>query len=1069
MRRGLLLVAALMLLPARPAAAQEEEKTGIASLPRRCGICHLERVESAAGAFNFLSLKTVEGAGEEGLCYSCHNGIVMDSRRSTWAGRQHRAGGRDATAAPGRTPSCGTCHDPHVQETGVSTFMRYREGYFKHCVTCHGRTATAGHPAAAVRDGILPDCGSCHRVHRAAGERLFVKTSLGDLCSSCHGDNPSRRGTGAGQETHPSGTGAPDCDSCHSVHKRSEGKLVRPGVINSLLCRECHKDHAATGKSPTSHPVTPGGAQCLTCHSAHNGARLDGRSALLAVKPAGLDDLCQSCHGDQAAGSQGWNHPVGRPLESPDEDKIAKLKKYGGHLNPAGEVQCISCHKSHRAFPGTAGLVVKSQALCLYCHAAQNSLAPKTARFGTHPVSVRPKEAIVSPRLVKAGGEIGQGGELICTTCHRTHGGGEGTSSLVLPPSEYSCTICHTAEAGVGDTPHGSAAGADPCLECHGHHGWAIPLEESQMGGSAVEKVCWHCHGPGGSAPMSGYFGHIVGVPPSSKIRDRDLPLFWSDGRRLENGLITCATCHDAHRNPAGNFLRITAEETQSNICLGCHRSMEAVTGTKHDIARFFPGESNRRGESAARTGPCGACHLVHSGGPGESWARDVKVLPGEPGELAAFCADCHQQGSFAQGKVVGEKSHPPLEVLEQRPDTPVVECGGCHNPHVWNPLDRKDKGDFFVDGNGSNSFLVKPADRDSRLCLGCHEEKKAVAGSKHDVRGGDDENGGVCMECHLPHGGESLFMWSAPLESTGDYGTGTCLSCHGSGGTAPSDVLEGPGHPVGVNPGPDTGQDLPRYSESGRKLYRGSVACATCHDPHVWSPLGKGAPATAGPATSFLRLPADGFSPLCFPCHANRSLVVGTDHDLRVTAPESVNLDGETPDESGVCGACHKVHGAPVKFALWNRAAGRGMDPQSTYCRSCHEEGAMEEASVPARIENHLVDYPGKGLVGRPFQRRQTSFAAISASGFEIFNEKGEKESHGFISCATCHDAHRWEPDTTRSGTGIPLDGDLKNSFLKVRNTFAVGKAFCRECHAEDTLEHFQLYHEPDYRGSNE
>ena len=48
-----------------------------------------------------------------------------------------------------------------------------------------------------------------------------------------------------------------------------------------------------------------------------------------------------------------------------------------------------------------------------------------------------------------------------------------------------------------------------------------------------------------------------------------------------------------------------------------------------------------------------------------------------------------------------------------------------------------------------------------------------------------------------------------------------------------------------------------------------------------------------------------------------------------------------------------------------------------------------------------------------------------------------------------------------------VPMDGDLRNSFLKVRNTFSVGKAFCRECHADDTLEHFQRYHDSDYEGS--
>jgi len=774
-----------------------------------------------------------------------------------------------------------------------------------------------------------------------------------------------------------------------------------------------------------------------------------------------------------SGGDEGWNHPVGSARAASEGSMISRLADYGGIFGEDSEVICLSCHRSHNALRGTAQLVVSRQALCLYCHKEQNSLAPKLARFGTHPVSVRPDRASIAAPLLEAGGKVGAGGELICLTCHRIHSGERGTAGLVLPPDRYACTLCHAEKGEIASTPHNLGEGGDPCLGCHGQHGWSIPLESVSMGGSVIEKVCWYCHGPEGSSPMSDYFGHIVGIPPSGSTGGRDLPLFWQDGRRLQRGLITCATCHDPHRSPAASFLRVERDERKSDLCLGCHRRQEVVKDTKHDISSYFPGEKNRRGESAAETGPCAACHLVHSGGPGKSWARAVSAAPGEAGALSDFCSDCHSEGSFAQGKTVEERLHPHQDALAERPGVQPVECDGCHDVHLWNPLDPSDRGDFFTDGDGSTSFLLSPASGQSRLCRSCHGDKAEVEGTKHDFAGAEKApgDGSLCGACHLPHGGDAVLMWPLPAEDAESYGSHTCFSCHGGDGENPPSPLAGDNHPTGVSPSSDPSEDLPLYLPSGRRYYRGKVSCGTCHDPHRWSPVtttGSVAISSSGPTTSFLRLPADGFSPLCFPCHSDRSMVVGTDHDLRVTAPGAVNSDGLTADDSGVCGSCHRVHGATYTPGLWNRALGAGEDPQSRYCRSCHDDGGLEEATVPPRFEVHLVSYPGKGMVSRIFTQRQSSLMNIS-SALSLYDEKGEAKNRGYISCVTCHDAHRWEPDTNRSGTGVPLEGDSRNSFLKVRSTFSVGQSLCIECHGDESLELYQGYHFPPRDGSPE
>ncbi len=1071
MRRLLpvLVLAALPLFPA-PSRGEEKQELRISSLPRGCGICHLDRVPARERDFSFLSLGTAEATGSRRVCYSCHNGIVRDSRRYIWSGRQHRAD--DPTGSPGRggRAACGTCHDPHTQTEGVGTFMRYARGYSGHCVECHperGGGNRGEHPAAGRGSGREGGCETCHQIHQAAGRGLVRAGSEGQLCVSCHGENPSRKGKGPGEASHPVDGRRLVCTTCHSPHRSARDGLVRQEAVDSSLCRQCHADHGSEASGKANHPLRPGGVECLSCHRSHNAPESEGKLPLLAEPLETLDSLCRHCH-PAGGGKEGkWDHPVGIADHAARENSSAKLAEYGGLFGADSEILCLSCHRSHNGTQDTAQLVVSRQALCLYCHTAQNSLAPNLARFGTHPISVKPERASIAASLLERGGKVGRGGELTCLTCHLTHGGEKDAAGLVLAPDEYTCTLCHAEKSETSSTPHNLDGGrTESCLGCHGHHGWSIPLDEVSMGGSVIERVCWYCHGPEGSAPMEAYFGHIVGIPLSGSMGAARLPLFWEDGRRLLKGLITCATCHDPHRSPSGSFLRLEDDERRSDLCLNCHKKQEVVKETKHDVAMYFPGQKNRRGENAGETGPCAACHLVHSSGPGKSWARSVSSAAGGEGEIAAFCADCHREGSLAQGKIIEERLHPHQDSLAERPVAEPVECSGCHDVHQWNPMTPSDRGDFFTGGDGSNSFLVAPAAGGSRLCLRCHEDKAAVQKTKHDFSGVPKRqgDGSLCGSCHLPHGGEPVLMWPTAPGADELYGSHTCLPCHGQGEAGGPSFVSDSSHPVGVSLPSDPGEALPLYLPSGQRYHSGKVSCGTCHDPHNWAPTSReGVPPSPlpGPTTSFLRIAADGFSPLCFPCHSESSMVVGTDHDLRITAPAAANLDGLTADESGVCGSCHRVHNAPSLPGLWNRGLGEGRDPQSTYCRSCHGEGGLKEATAPRRLEAHLVHYPGQGMVSRVFTRRVTSVLDLSTS-FPLYSPEGEVSDRGVISCATCHDPHLWEPDTQRSGTGIPQDGDMKNSFLKVKSTFAIGRSFCQECHGDDTLEFFQRYHFP-------
>jgi len=1038
-------------VPGQPVSAALESK-----LPRRCGVCHLDRApEGAAGHIAFKPPGNQAGAGDAGICYSCHNGIVSDDRRTLWSGRHHPSSGK---------VTCGSCHTPHVQAPNVRPFMRYQQGSYAFCTTCHpGRRAgdSGEHPAVAAEAGRAQDCGGCHMVHRAQGDGLIRAASAESLCAPCHGENPSRAGRGPGMTTHVTGKNGPPCLGCHNVHKTVGGKmLLDKAALDGRLCRQCHERNFSSGKGEANHPVAPDRAICISCHRMHNAEKPGARRGLLAAAWAEPDTICRRCHADVAGPGKGevWNHPLDVGAAGDDRPLVARLTKSGAFFAPGGRITCLTCHRSHAGRIGTPQLVTTREALCLYCHPAQNSLDPESAALGAHPISVKPRRARVDESFIKAGGTTGPGGELTCATCHRAHRGRPATPGLVIPRESYSCLLCHTREASIASTPHsaarapqaagGSAAAGGLCGGCHGEHGWRIPLGGAVEGSTTIERICAACHGAGAAgARFGGVTNHPLGITLPPGRGPSGLPLFWSDGRRYRQGVITCATCHDVHRaGPGGRFLRESPAGGGRDLCIGCHAAEAVVAGTRHDLVK-------------TRGTTCGPCHSVHDAFAVASWPAARGGGDRAAADLGDYCGVCHRAGGGADDSVITERFHP-ASLPSGAKGGKSVGCVGCHDPHRWNPSDATDRGGSAAGAAGTN-FLVRSAAGPAALCTGCHAAQAAVEGTPHDLtrRGGKVS---VCASCHSVHGAQPLAVALAQPKRPGTKpapGTDPCGICHAAGKMASGAIVGERGHPVGVSAGQDYGPDLPLYGSSGKRQAGGMIACATCHDPHSWSPAG-GSGSTSKAATSFLRMAADGYAPLCFPCHAEKSMVVGTDHDLRVTAPTTVNRDGQNAEASGVCGVCHAMHRAPEARALWNRDFGEGRDEGSRACTSCHRAGNDQGAHVPPRAEAHLLNYPGRGLTSRQFTLART--AAGESASIPVFAEDGSKADKGYLSCVSCHDVHRWEADVTNSGSGMAVEGDASNSFLRVRST-ALDRTLCAECHGESLVEHFKNYHFPE------
>jgi len=332
--------------------------------------------------------------------------------------------------------------------------------------------------------------------------------------------------------------------------------------------------------------------------------------------------------------------------------------------------------------------------------------------------------------------------------------------------------------------------------------------------------------------------------------------------------------------------------------------------------------------------------------------------------------------------------------------------CGTCHGFH-----------DIEAEGRVGEAPFVRMPNEYSQMCLACHPDQGAMQKVRnHPTRVelksppppglltryaqfGPDRVV-ICQSCHAAH---SPGVVLAPV---GD--SMLCLFCHvdkqGTGTAQDGGPWK---HPVNMKPDRDLKKIV--AGMAGAKLGAGGkLICATCHSTH------KG----VGPYV----LVSSGGPAFCGGCHTGEAEALsGTKHDLLKTAPGSRNLRGQSPEQSGICGACHFAHG-------WAQSVPQGADPVSGACLSCHREGGWAEKEAVGTFSHPVNVAPEKKL----------------ETGLPLWNLGGEER----VTCPSCHDPHRFWPGAQRPIPPFEVDGDPTNSFLRMESD-----ALCRECHPEKEL----------------
>lgn len=560
-----------------------------------------------------------------------------------------------------------------------------------------------------------------------------------------------------------------------------------------------------------------------------------------------------------------------------------------------------------------------------------------------------------------------------------------------------------------------------------------------------------------------------------------------------------CVTCHYSWGNDDSNKKLLDSQNVlpvaSLNMCYSCHHgavldSRQAIPFGEQHSTVYDPEEKKQayhkkplRKDEIPELYPhsdkndltCTSCHTPHNNNNNNenqptlyqdnhnAWLRGADYGSEQ-------CEACHEKNTKNSGREnakqfglnhpLGVKMHKPAKKSQHlSTDDPhlqkglpkilqagggvlakndAIVCQSCHQVH-----------------QGKTENLLTQTDKNGALCASCHkrqapkDEKAARKAGVHPVNVELEEPVEIrgikvksveCASCHSVHNGTlETALYPDKIKDTEEL----CIACHERQHAKDEKEAAKKGiHPMNLE------LDEPvKIAEIEVK----KIGCLSCHSVHAGKP----------DTPVLLEEYRDG--ELCENCHAGKQRVVGTDHDLRVTADETQNQQEETPHQSGVCGSCHTLHRGDEKNIFLSSivetdvkerdktAPGLKLDEM---CMNCHQkEGIGKDKEIE--------------FYGHPYQDM------VLRSDEEVMplveNQHEEIAELGTIACITCHEPHTWEPLKDLKTKDYPvldhkkqenLEGDIMNSFLRHKG---VAETFCVDCHGLEALPKYKYYHHKD------
>ena len=492
-----------------------------------------------------------------------------------------------------------------------------------------------------------------------------------------------------------------------------------------------------------------------------------------------------------------------------------------------------------------------------------------------------------------------------------------------------------------------------------------------------------------------------------------------SGAQRISNRAVgpkkNCISCHlswaSGYQPETTDPVRVPPVASE-RMCYSCHHG--AVIDSRIAIGRGeqHPNQHHQRNQEKAGTP--------------DKLPNDFTLVDtrGEP-RTRLYCGSCHTPHNVEAEAAIRRDpgyQNPWLRVLDHDGDL----CERCHESKI-NPVPEHGLPERGINHPLAIRLKAPPATesqgyaRDEHLQRGLPQpllDQGALLGSRRQL---------ICQSCHLVHGAETESLLPMNNEQSG-----MCEVCHQRHAARDLEEARRKGvHPVNI--------ELDEPVKMG-DIEINRVTCLTCHTAH------EGVEGT--PSLRFDH--RDGV--LCGYCHDGYEAVANSDHDLRLTANESLNRLREPPQKNGVCGSCHTLHRGdgemPFLYAVQS-APYQGSEHATVrdrLCLGCHvEEGVAKEALV-----EHF-SHPRADLILRS-----------APETMPLLAKEGVIDEFGEIGCITCHDPHRWSVDESPrlAGPGEPQNraGDVTNSFLRHRD---LKGTFCVGCHGLETRPKYKYFHD--------
>lgn len=442
----------------------------------------------------------------------------------------------------------------------------------------------------------------------------------------------------------------------------------------------------------------------------------------------------------------------------------------------------------------------------------------------------------------------------------------------------------------------------------------------------------------------------------------------------------------------------------------------------------------------------CGTCHTAH----GNDWNKSESALFMRSKNVdSSLCIDCHADHVKTSNNNHPMKSHKgkiPAELLAARSmfgKKQKVICQTCHRSHLTD-----------------NKKLLVVKSRNSQLCIICHEDKKQIIKSEHDLtnhkkrtknaKGQSIAQLGPCSGCHVAHGGTGRPLLATTKNRRKNDVWSQCIVCHSKGGIAGETVVGKFSHPVDVEisevnitvqrgkwKSSETNRklkSLPLFDKHGKLVdTNGRVQCPTCHDTH----------GTAGDSKHFLRLNQGSDARLCKNCHIRQTNITNTKHNINLYDKEKQNkLRLKKQSKKGICYTCHATHTAKAPNMLTlvskkvNKKARKGVSVIADHCSYCHKKnGAASDSALGDHSHPVSVSLSN----------------GMKAKNLPLFTSKGKRSKNnnmGKIDCATCHNVHQWDPRNPKSKKGKKLDAKAHNGNSFLRFPADGDSVLCTNCH---------------------